>query len=487
MLDINLFRNDLAAVAAALAKRGVTLDTARFDALEASARISRRARRTLQAQRNARRSRSASRRRKARTRRRCWRRSPASATRSSASKASSIACSGGCATSCSTCPISRMPRRPKASRPTTTSKSAAGARRPTSDFKPKDHTDVGEGLGLLDFATAAKMSGARFSFLRGDLARLHRALAQFMLDTHTREHGYTECYTPYIVNAETLVGTTQLPKFEDDMFAVKKGGAEGEGEQLYLISTSEITLTNTVRDEILDPAALPIKLTAHTPCFRSEAGSYGKDTRGMIRQHQFDKVEMVQIVHPDKSYDDARGDDRPRGDDPAAAGPAVPRDGAVHRRHRLRVDQDLRPRSLAARAERVPRDQLLQQLRGVPGAADAGAVPQRAGQAGIRAHAERFRARRRADAGRRAGELPAGRRLGRGSGSAAALHGRAGADQPRSSRAGAAAGRSPDGGRRPGRANGGALGRERPGAGAIRVSAGCRCARASSGPAAATR
>src|SRR4029079_7919412 len=119
----------------------------------------------------------------------------------------------------------------------------------------------------------------------------------------TREHGYTECYTPYIVTADTLVGTTQLPKFEADMFSVKKGGAEGEGEALYLISTSEITLTNSVRDEILDAAALPIKLTAHTPCFRSEAGSYGKDTRGMIRQHQFDKVELVQIAHPDRSYE----------------------------------------------------------------------------------------------------------------------------------------------------------------------------------------
>ena len=173
----------------------------------------------------------------------------------------------------------------------------------TFDFPVKDHTDLGEGLGLLDFATAAKLSGARFSFLRGGLARLHRALAQFMLDLQTREHGYTECYTPYIVNAETLVGTTQLPKFEADMFAVTKGGTEGAGEPLYLISTSEITLTNSVRGEILPPDALPIRLTAHTPCFRSEAGSYGKDTRGMIRQHQFDKVEMVQIVRPDKSYD----------------------------------------------------------------------------------------------------------------------------------------------------------------------------------------
>ncbi len=173
----------------------------------------------------------------------------------------------------------------------------------TFDFPVKDHTDLGEALGLLDFATAAKLSGARFSFLRGELARLHRALAQFMLDTQTREHGYVECHTPYIVTAETLVGTTQLPKFEADMFAVTKGGTEGEGEPLYLISTSEITLTNSVRGEILPADALPIRLTAHTPCFRSEAGSYGKDTRGMIRQHQFDKVEMVQIVHPDKSYE----------------------------------------------------------------------------------------------------------------------------------------------------------------------------------------
>ncbi len=175
------------------------------------------------------------------------------------------------------------------------------------EFAVRDHTDLGEGLGLLDFATAAKLSGARFSFLRGDLARLHRALAQFMLDTHTREHGYTECYTPYIVNAETLIGTTQLPKFEADMFSVKRGGVAADdpaaAERLYLISTSEITLTNTVRGEILPQEALPLKLTAHTPCFRSEAGSYGKDTRGMIRQHQFDKVELVHVVQPDRSYD----------------------------------------------------------------------------------------------------------------------------------------------------------------------------------------
>ncbi len=168
-----------------------------------------------------------------------------------------------------------------------------------------------------------------------------------MLDTHTREHGYTECYTPYIVNADALVGTTQLPKFEADMFAVRKGG--GEGETQYLISTSEITLTNTVREEILPLAALPIKLTAHTPCFRSEAGSYGKDTRGMIRHHQFDKVEMVQIVHPDRSYEALEELTGARRSHPAAAGLAVSRDGVVHGRHRLRRGEDLRPRGLAAR------------------------------------------------------------------------------------------------------------------------------------------
>jgi seryl-tRNA synthetase len=170
------------------------------------------------------------------------------------------------------------------------------------DFPARDHVDVGGPLGL-DFDTAAKLSGSRFALMRGPMARLHRALAQFMLDVQTRRHGYTECYTPYIVNAETLTGTGQLPKFEQDLFAAKKGGQEGEGEVLYLIPTSEVSLTNIVRGEILKEVDLPLKLTAHTPCFRSEAGSYGKDTRGMIRQHQFDKVEMVQVTHPEKSYD----------------------------------------------------------------------------------------------------------------------------------------------------------------------------------------
>jgi seryl-tRNA synthetase len=169
------------------------------------------------------------------------------------------------------------------------------------DFEVKDHVDVGAPLGL-DFEVATKLTGTRFSVMKGGIARLHRALAQFMLNTQTDEHGYTECYTPYMVNADSLRGTGQLPKFEADLFSVKKGGAEGEGETFYLIPTSEVTLTNMVRDEILAADALPVKLTAHTPCFRSEAGSYGRDTRGMIRQHQFDKVEMVQVVHPDNSY-----------------------------------------------------------------------------------------------------------------------------------------------------------------------------------------
>jgi seryl-tRNA synthetase len=171
-------------------------------------------------------------------------------------------------------------------------------------FEAKDHVDVGEPLGL-DFEAGTKLTGSRFTVMKGPLARMHRALSQFMLDLQTQQHGYTECYVPYIVNADSLRGTGQLPKFEEDLFAAKKGGQESEAENaaLYLIPTSEVPLTNLVRDEIVAEADLPMRLTAHTPCFRSEAGSYGRDTRGMIRQHQFDKVEMVQIVHPDKSYE----------------------------------------------------------------------------------------------------------------------------------------------------------------------------------------
>ena len=170
----------------------------------------------------------------------------------------------------------------------------------TFDFEVKDHVDLGAALGL-DFEKAAELSGARFSLMKGKVARLHRALAQFMLDTHTQQHGYTECYTPYIVSDAALLGTGQLPKFAEDLFHVTRGGDESKLSQ-YLIPTAEVTLTNIVRDEIVAEKDLPLKFTAHSPCFRSEAGSHGKDTRGLIRQHQFDKVEMVQVVQPENSY-----------------------------------------------------------------------------------------------------------------------------------------------------------------------------------------
>jgi len=165
-------------------------------------------------------------------------------------------------------------------------------------FPVKDHVELGEKLGGLDFETATKISGSRFTLMKGGIARLHRALAQFMLDTHSGEHGYTEVYTPYLVNAESMFGTGQLPKFEEDLFQVPRS----DGGKFYLIPTAEVPVTNIVRGEILAAEALPLKFVCHTPCFRSEAGSYGKDTRGMIRQHQFDKVEIVQIVHPEKSW-----------------------------------------------------------------------------------------------------------------------------------------------------------------------------------------
>ncbi|MGB7542356.1 MAG: serine--tRNA ligase [Burkholderiales bacterium] len=165
-------------------------------------------------------------------------------------------------------------------------------------FAPKDHVDIGAAIRLLDFEAATKIAGARFALMKGPLARLHRAIAQFMLDVHTEEHGYTEIYAPYLVNAESMRGTGQLPKFEEDLFAVPRR----EGEKLYLIPTAEVPVTNIVRDEIVPLEQLPLRFVCHSPCFRSEAGSYGKDTRGMIRQHQFDKVELVQIAHPQKSY-----------------------------------------------------------------------------------------------------------------------------------------------------------------------------------------
>ena len=229
-----------------------------------------------------------------------------------------------------------------------------------------------------------------------------------MLDMHTREHGYSETYVPYLVNDATLFGTGQLPKFAADLFAL-----EGENK-LRLIPTAEVSLTNLVRDTIVEAEQLPLRLTAHTPCFRSEAGSYGQDTRGMIRQHQFDKVELVHIAKPDESY---RELEVLVGNAEAvleAARAGVPRHGAVRRRHRLRRGENLRPRGVAAGPGQVPRDLVVQQLRSVPSAAHASALAQsRDRQAGARAHAERLRPRRRPHARRRARELPASRRLDR--------------------------------------------------------------------------
>lgn len=300
MLDIQLLRNDAAGVAAVLAQRGFVFDAARFDALEARRKALQTEMQDLQAARN------------------------------SASKQIGILKGRGGDASAVFAEVAQlgeklaaaesafhdvqeqmdawlaqMPNLPHESVPVGADESAnvevrrAGVPR-TFDFAVKDHVDLGAPLGL-DAEGGAALAGARFSLMRGTAARLHRALAQFMLDLHTQKHGYTEHYTPYIVNPEILFGTGQLPKFADDMYKVLCGGEDNPREQ-YLISTAEITLTNTVRGRVLQAAELPLKLTAHSPCFRSEAGSYGKDTRGLIRQHQFDKVEMVQIVRPEDSY-----------------------------------------------------------------------------------------------------------------------------------------------------------------------------------------
>ncbi|MEW9898607.1 serine--tRNA ligase [Chitinivorax sp. PXF-14] len=300
MLDIQLLRNDLDGVAARLAARGFQLDTEAFAALENERKFLQTRTQELQAKRNA------------------------------TSKQIGIAKSKGEDVSAIMAEVASLgdelkaaevslaalqdklndlllniPNLPHESVPAGSDEAGnVEVRRwgtPRQfDFEVKDHVDIGTPLGL-DFDTGAKLSGARFTLLRGQIARLHRSLAQFMLDTQTGEHGYSETYTPYIVNPEVLYGTGQLPKFAEDMFRVEKGGDDNKITQ-YLISTSEISLTNTVRDTLLKADELPIKLTAHSPCFRSEAGSYGRDTRGMIRQHQFDKVEMVQITQPELSY-----------------------------------------------------------------------------------------------------------------------------------------------------------------------------------------
>jgi seryl-tRNA synthetase len=299
MFDVQLLRNDLAATAATLVHRNYTLDTTAFEALEAQRKQIQSETQDLQAQRNA-----AS-------------KQIGIAKGKGEDVAPILAQVAGLGDKLKDCEaqlanvqakIERLlltiPNLPHASVPLGKDESMnVEVRRwgtpKTFGFAVKDHVAVGEGIAGVDFETAAKISGARFAVLKGSLARLHRALAQLMLDTHVNEHGYTECYVPYLVNAETMRGTGQLPKFEEDLFKVPAGD---DAPARYLIPTSEVSLTNFVRDEIVAPERLPMKLTAHTPCFRSEAGSYGKDTRGMIRQHQFDKVEMVQIVAAEMSY-----------------------------------------------------------------------------------------------------------------------------------------------------------------------------------------
>jgi seryl-tRNA synthetase len=275
------------------------------------------------------------------------------------------------------------------------------------DFEPLDHVGVGEKLAMIDFEAAGRISGARFVVLKGGIARLHRALIQFMLDLHTREHGYTEVYAPYLVARETLKGTGQLPKFEADLFRVVGGESE-----FFLIPTAEVPVTNLARDSILDSATLPRRYVAHTPCFRSEAGSYGKDTRGMIRQHQFEKVELVQMAKPEESYAALE----------ELTGHA---EQVLQWRRGLRQREDLRSRGLAAGAAEVPRDLVVQQLRGVPGPPHAGSLAQpRDRQAGAAAHVERVRRCRWTRARRGARELSAEGRQRRRARSAAAVHGR---------------------------------------------------------------
>ena len=297
MLDIQLLRNDLDAVAARLATRGKAIDFTQFSALEAERKTLQTRTQELQASRNSLSKQIGMLKGKGEDASEVMAQVAAMKTELEQAEARLTELLGEF-----NAIVAAIPNLPNETVPVGKDESDNvevkrwGTPR-TFDFEVKDHTDVGESLGQLDFAVAAKISGARFSVMKGQLARLHRALAQFMLDTHTGEHGYTEVYTPYLVNAASLFGTGQLPKFEEDLFKI----ARADAEPLYLIPTAEVPVTNIVRDEILAAEALPLKLVCHTPCFRSEAGSYGRDTRGMIRQHQFDKVELVQIVAPEKS------------------------------------------------------------------------------------------------------------------------------------------------------------------------------------------
>ncbi len=303
MLDIQLLRTDLANVAARLATRGFTLDTAAFEKLEAERKATQTRTQELQAKRNA-------------TSRQIGQ---AKAKGEDVSAILAEVANLGDELKQAEAQLERIqhdmqallpmiPNLPHESVPVGKSEADNVEMRKVGtpakfDFEVKDHVSIGEGLGGLDFETASKISGSRFSLLKGPLARMHRALAQFMLDTHTEQHGYTETYVPYMVNADSMHGTGQLPKFEEDLFKVPRHLGDEGIQNFYLIPTAEVPVTNMVRDEIVPLEKLPMKFVAHTPCFRSEAGSYGRDTRGLIRQHQFEKVELVQIVHPEKSYE----------------------------------------------------------------------------------------------------------------------------------------------------------------------------------------
>ncbi len=293
---------------------------------------------------------------------------------------------------------------------------------PAFAFPVKDHAAIGEALGMMDFETAGRLSGARFVVLSGALARLERALAQFMLDLHTRDYGYREVSPPLLVRDETMFGTGQLPKFAEDQFKTTQG--------LWLIPTAEVPLTNLFGEQILDEATLPARVTAWTPCFRAEAGAAGKDTRGMIRQHQFSKVELVSIAHPDRSEAEHERMTACAEEVLKRLGLALSRHAALRRRYGLLGAQDLRHRSLAAGAERLSRDFELLRLRRLPGAPDEGALPAegREGDA-LRPHAQRLRPCRRAHAHRGAGELPAGQWQCRRARRAQALYERAGSDR----------------------------------------------------------
>ncbi len=297
MLDINLLRTQLDTVAARLATRGKPIDFSPFSALEAERKTLQTRTQELQAQRNALSKQIGMLKGQGKDPSGVMAEVGALGEELKASEARLAEVLDSI-----NAILATIPNLPQESVPVGTDEAGNveikrwGSPR-QFDFPLKDHVDVGEGLGQLDFGTAAKIAGARFSVMKGGVARLHRALAQFMLDVHTGEHGYTEVYVPYLVNADSLFGTGQLPKFEEDLFKTPRG----EAEPLYLIPTAEVPVTNIVRDEILAPETLPLKLVCHTPCFRSEAGSGGRDVRGMIRQHQFDKVELVQVVRPEQS------------------------------------------------------------------------------------------------------------------------------------------------------------------------------------------